>query len=68
MIAMYDLEDNLINVFDNYKECAKYFNTTSAVIRCYICRKNKKILDKKRDKKSKKWCRLFRIEATDDVY
>lgn len=46
MIAMYDLEDNLINVFDNYKECAKYFNTTSAVIRCYICRKNKEILDK----------------------
>ena len=28
MITMYDLEDNLIQVFDSYKDCAKYFNTS----------------------------------------
>lgn len=62
MIAMYDLEDNLITIFDSYKECAKYFNTTIEVIHCYICRNKKGTVDKKRDIKAHKWCRLFRIE------
>ena len=60
MIAMYDLEDNLITIFDSYKECAKYFKTTTAVIRCHISRKNKGIIDKKR--LDGKWYRLFKEE------
>ena len=61
MIAMYDLEDNLITVFDSYKECAKYFNTSVRVIYSHICRSKKGTLDKKRYKNS--WCRLFKIEG-----
>lgn len=56
IIAMYDLSDNLITVFENTKECAKYFNTTTNVIRCNICRKVKKRTPEKT------WCRLFRIK------
>lgn len=60
MIAMYDLEDNLITIFDNYKECAKYFNTSIEVIHSHICRSKKGKVDKKRDKD--RWCRLFKME------
>lgn len=61
MIAMYDLEDNLITVFDTYKECASYFNTSRECIHSYICRSKKRLADKKLDKKNKIWCRLFKI-------
>lgn len=60
MIAMYDLEDNLITVFDTYKEAAKYFNTSVDVIQCYICRSKQGKIDKKRYKDG--WCRLYRME------
>lgn len=60
MIAMYDLEDNLITVFDTYKEAAKYFNTSIKVIQCYICRSKQGKVDKKRYKNN--WCRLFKID------
>lgn len=43
MIAMYDLEDNLITIFDSYKECAKYFNTSIQVLHCHISRSKKDI-------------------------
>lgn len=61
MIAMYDLEDNYIMSFDSYKECADYFNTTTKVIQCYICKSKKGIIDKKRDCDGK-YVRLFKIE------
>ena len=60
MIAMYDLEDNLITIFDNYKECAKYFNTSIQVLHCYISRSKKGKIDKKRYEKG--WCRLIKME------
>ena len=62
MIAMYDLDDNIITIFDSYKECAKYFNTSSASIRSHICRFKKNKLKKKRDKRNKRWCNLFIIK------
>lgn len=62
MIGCYDLEDNLITVFENYKECAEWFNTSVECIRCYICRNEKGILDKKRNKQNRKWYRLYRLE------
>lgn len=62
MIAMYDLEDNLITVFDGYKDCAEYFNTTRDVIKSYICKSKKGIVDRKRDTANKRWCRLYKIE------
>lgn len=61
-IAMYDLEDNYICSFWGCKECAKYFETSVKVIHCHICRSQKGIIDKKRDRKNHRWVRLFRIE------
>ena len=61
MIAMYDLEDNYIMSFDNYKECAAYFKTTVKVIQDYICRHRQGKIDKKRDLDGS-WVRLFKIE------
>lgn len=63
MISMYDLEDNLITIFDSYKECAEYFKTTDNVIKCHICRKKKSILDKKR--LDGKWYRLYKIDESE---
>ncbi len=65
MIAMYDLEDNLITIFDGYKECAKYFETTTKVIHCCVSRIKNGQRDRKRDKKSKCWVRLYKIEEED---
>lgn len=62
MIAMYDLEDNLLTIFNTYKECAKYFNTSVRCIHSHICRVRKNIVDKKLDKQNKRWVRLFKIE------
>lgn len=38
-IVYYDLEDNVIASFNDYKDCAKFFNTTIKVIACYISRR-----------------------------
>lgn len=66
MISCYDLNDNLITIFDSYKECAEWFNTTANVIRSYISRSKNGIRDKKRNKQDKKWYRLYRIEGEDN--
>ena len=60
MILMYDLEDNYICEFKNYKDCAKYFNTSIKAIHTYICKSQKGTRDKKRDFKNNRWVRLFR--------
>lgn len=60
MILMYDLEDNYICEFKNYKECADYFNTSVKVIHSHICRSKKGIVNKKRDFRNNRWVRLFR--------
>ena len=62
MIAYYDLEDNIITIFDTYKECAEYFNTKPKIIQCYISRFKHGKVDKKRDFKTRTWGRLYRIE------
>ena len=62
MIAIYDLDDNLITTFDNYKQCAEYFNTSIGVIRSHLCRAKQGKTDKKRDLVHKNWCRLYKIE------
>lgn len=61
MITMYDLEDNYLYEFKNYKDCAKYFNASIKSIQCYICRNKQGKIDKKRDKKNKRWVRLFKL-------
>lgn len=63
MIALYDLEDNLITIFDTYEECAKYFNTTYNAIKSHISRAKYGHVDKKRDIKNHKWYRLIRMES-----
>lgn len=62
MIICYDLEDNIVAIFDSYKECAEWFNTTVKVIHCHICRSRKGKIDKKRHVKEKKWYRLYKLE------
>lgn len=62
MIAMYDLEDNYITSFDNYKECANYFETSRDCISSYFSKNKKEIIDKKWDKKDSRYIRLFKIE------
>lgn len=67
-IAMYDLEDNLITVFDSYRECARYFKTSIKSIHCYICRSQKGIVDKKLNKEDHKWYRLVKWLEIEDAY
>lgn len=66
MIVMYDLEDNLITIFDSYKDCAKYFNTNLSTIYSSVCRIKSGKLDKKRDVQNKRWVRLYKMVEDDD--
>lgn len=65
---MYDLEDNLVTIFENYKECAKYFNTSIGCIKSHMCRVSKNLLKKKLDKQNHKWYKLFLIEKVYEWY
>lgn len=58
MILMYDQEDNLVTIFDTYKDCANYFNTSINVIRSHICRVRKGLVNKKL-MKGKGWFKLY---------
>lgn len=62
MISCYDLEDNLIAIFESYKECANWFNTSVKCIHSHICRSKKGMLDRKFNKEDHKWYRLYKIE------
>lgn len=60
VIAIYDLEDNLITILDGYKEVAKYFNTSVGVIKTHMCLKRQ---DKHRRKRFKgNWYKLEEID------
>ena len=63
MIAMYDLDDNLITIFNNYKECANYFDTSVNTIKVHICRLKYGKVAKKRYKGV--WYKLVKIEEGD---
>lgn len=66
MIICYDLEDNVIKIFDSYKECAEWFGVKAQDIMCYISKSKKNMSDKKKNKHDNQWYRLFRIEDDDN--
>ncbi len=68
MLALYDLEDNLVTIFNDYKECAKYFNTSIGCIRSHISRFNKGILKKKLNKENHKWYKLYQFGCEKDEF
>ena len=49
-IVVYDEDDYPYITFENYKEAAKYFNTSAESIRCNVCRHQKKKYKKKNRK------------------
>lgn len=63
MILMYDLDDNYICEFKDYKECAKYFKTTVKVICCWFSRNKYNKVKKKRDFNNNRWVMLFKDES-----
>lgn len=66
IIAEYDLEDNIIDFFENYKILAATFETTVKSIQCTVCRIKKGEVDKTYDKSKDMWVRLYRINVEDD--
>lgn len=60
MIIMYDLDDNILETFNNCQECADYFGVSKGAIYCHITNNRKGKTDKKRDVKNKRWVRLFK--------
>lgn len=60
VIAIYDLEDNLMTILEGYKEVAKYFNTSEGVIKTHMCLKRQ---DKHRRKRfNGKWYKLEEVD------
>lgn len=67
ILIYYSLNDEVLAIFDNYKECAKYFNTTTKVIQCYISRSLRKPNKKKRDIKNKIWGYLVKENIDEKI-
>lgn len=66
-LVMYDLEDNFITIFENYKECADYFNTTPKSIQSFMSKVKTGIYgNRKKDKKENRWIKLYKIEDEED--
>ena len=65
MIIMYDLDDNILEVFNDTKDCAKYFNASVFAIHCHICRSRQGKIKRKRDMAHKRWVKLYREENDD---
>lgn len=59
-IAMYDEADNPYMIFKDYNECAKFFNTSTKVIQCNVCRHQKK-------KYQDKFYRLYKIYDDEEM-
>lgn len=66
MIVLYDDKENLIGVFDNYKEVAKYFETSETCMRSRVCRAKKNGECKIHFKNKKGWYKIIRIKKGDD--
>lgn len=66
-IEMYDLEDNYIKSFKNYKECAEYFSTTPTAIITHICRSKTELNYKKRDIKRKQWVKIYKMNYDEEM-
>lgn len=61
VIGEYDLNDNCIRQFDNYKEVAAAFKTTTKVIQSSVSRIKSGDLNATYDKELHKWVRLYKI-------
>lgn len=66
IIAEYDLEDNIIDFFENYKELALTFQTTVESVTSIVCKMKKGKVDKTYDKSKDMWVRLYRVNVKDD--
>lgn len=62
MLAIYDEEDNIVAVFDNAKEVAKWFNTSVQCIYKYLERNKIKDNQMKLDKETGKWYKIIKIK------
>lgn len=65
-IAMYDENDNIVDIFENRKECAEYFQTSLKCIDTFFSKvKHGRIENKKRDKNDGKLYKLYRYQKDD---
>lgn len=59
-IAMYDENDCIVEIFENRKDCARYFNTTLGSIYSFFSNVKKgRIENKKLNKNDGKWYKLY---------
>ena len=61
VIGEYDLNDHCLRIFDNYKEIAEAFKTTTKVIQSSVSRIKSGDMNATYDRELQKWVRLYRI-------
>ena len=61
VISEYDLQDNLLRIFDTYKEVAETFETTTDVIQSTVSKIKSGKRDMTFDRELNKWVRLYKI-------
>lgn len=64
LIAMYDMEENLVASFDSYDECASFIGVDRGDIMSYICRTRKG--DNRKKRFNGRWYKLYKVEYDDE--
>lgn len=66
LIAIYDNDDNVVAIFEDYQECADYLGITKASLTSQLSRiKNKRRNNKILSKIEHKIYKIYRIEIDD---
>mgnify|MGYP007056177658 CR=1 FL=1 len=65
MLIVYEIDsDNILGIFETYRECAAFFNTTENVLKVHISRKRRGLVKKKRY--NGRWVLLERVDFRDE--
>lgn len=60
--AIYDLEDNIITICENYKELANFFQKPKRSMESSVCRFTKGLIDKIRSNKDNSYYKVYKIK------
>lgn len=64
--AVYDLEDEIVEVFDTGKECAEWFGIKSGVFRSAFCKMSKGYRDRIKNKNDNNWYRIYKFSMEEE--
>lgn len=66
IFAVYDIEDNIVEVFDTGKECAEWFGIKAGIFHSAFCKLNNGTRDKIKNKNDDKWYKVYKYSMEEE--